>query len=129
VLFGLLPPRWRISGAIAAGGPLFALLRWAPDLPVAAILLGLASFGWGPYFAFDRTMMQRLVPDDVRSRLAGARMTISSLGFPLGSAIGGALIGAVGVPVLILAVGGAYLAVGTLPLLAYPGARAGQNAE
>jgi hypothetical protein len=74
-------------------------------------------------------MMQRLVPDDVRSRLAGARMTISSLGFPLGSAIGGALIGAAGVPVLILAVGGAYLAVGTLPLLAYPGARAGQNAE
>ena len=129
VLFGRLPQRWRISGAIAAGAPLFALLRWAPDLPVAAILLGLASFGWGPYFAFDRTMMQRLVPDDVCSRLAGARMTISSLGFPLGSAIGGALIGAVGVPVLILAVAGAYLALGTLPLLAHPGSRAGQNAE
>jgi predicted MFS family arabinose efflux permease len=125
VLFGRLPPRWRISGAIAAGAPLFALLRWAPDLPVAAILLGLATFGWGPYFAFDRTMMQRLVPDDVRSRLAGARMTISSLGFPLGSAIGGALIGVVGVPVMILAVGGAYLALGTLPLFANPG----QNAE
>ena len=67
-------------------------------------------------------MMQRLVPDDVRSRLAGARMTISSLGFPLGSAIGGALIGVVGIPVTILAVGGAYLLLGTLPLLAYPGA-------
>jgi len=129
VLFGRLPPRWRISGAIAAGAPLFALLRWAPDLPVAAILLGLATFGWGPYFAFDRTMMQRLVPDDVRSRLAGARMTISSLGFPLGSAIGGALIGAAGVPVMILAVGGGYLALGTLPLLAYPGTCPGQNAE
>jgi MFS family permease len=129
VLFGRLPPRWRISGAIAAGAPLFALLRWAPDLPAAAILLGLATFGWGPYFAFDRTMMQRLVPDDVRSRLAGARMTISSLGFPLGSAIGGALIGVVGIPVMILAVGGAYLALATLPLLAHPGARPRQNAE
>jgi predicted MFS family arabinose efflux permease len=125
VLFGRLPPRWRISGAIAAGAPLFALLRWAPDLPAAAILLGLATFGWGPYFAFDRTMMQRLVPDDVRSRLAGARMTISSLGFPLGSAIGGALIGAVGVPVMILAVGAAYLPLGILPRVA----QAGQNAE
>jgi predicted MFS family arabinose efflux permease len=129
VLFGCLPPRWRISSAIAAGAPLFALLRWAPDLPVAAILLGLATFGWGPYFAFDRTMMQRLVPGDVRSRLAGARMTISSLGFPLGSAIGGALIGVVGIPVMILAVGGAYLALATLPLLAHPGARPRQNAE
>lgn len=129
VLFARLPPGWRISGAIAAGAPLFALLRWAPDLPVAAILLGLATFGWGPYFAFDRTMMQRLVPDEVRSRLAGARMTISSLGFPLGSAIGGALIGVVGVPVMILAVGGAYLLLGALPLLAYRGAQAGQNAE
>jgi predicted MFS family arabinose efflux permease len=126
VLFGRLPPRWRISGAIAAGAPLFALLRWAPDLPVAAILLGLATFGFGPYFAFDRTLMQRLVPDDVRSRLAGARMTISSLGFPLGSAIGGALIGVAGVPVMILAVGGAYLPLATLPLLANRGARPGR---
>ena len=87
---------------------------------MAAILLGLATFGWGPYFAFDRTMMQRLMPDDVRSRLAGARMTISSLGFPLGSAIGGALIGAAGVPAMILAVAGAYLALGTRPLLTIP---------
>ncbi len=126
VLFGRLPPRWRISGAIAAGAPLFALLRWAPDLPVAAILLGLATFGFGPYFAFDRTMMQRLVPDAVRSRLAGARMTISSLGFPLGSAIGGALIGVAGVPVMVLAVGGAYLPLATLPLLANRGARPGR---
>jgi hypothetical protein len=70
-------------------------------------------------------MMQRLVPDDVRSRLAGARMTISSLGVPLGSAIGGALIGAVGVPVMILAVGVAYLPLGILPRVA----QAGQNAE
>jgi hypothetical protein len=73
--------------------------------------------------------MQRLVPGDVRSRLAGARMTISSLGFPLGSAIGGALIGVVGIPVMILAVGGTYLALATLPLLAHPGARPRQNAE
>ena len=136
-LFGRLPPRWRIGSALAVGAPLFGLLRLAPDLPVAAVLLGLATFGWAPYFAFDRTLMQRLVPDDVRGRLAGARMSVSSLGFPLGSAIGGALIGAVGVPAMILAIAGAYLALGPLPALASglgahpdvrPVARAGQNA-
>ncbi len=101
-----------------SGAPLFGLLRLAPDLAVAAILLGLASFAWGPYYVFDRTLVQRLVPDDKRSQVFGERMTISSLGFPLGSAIGGALLGAFGVPAVILAIACAYAALGLLPLLA-----------
>ncbi len=137
-LFGRLPLGWRIGGAICVSAPLFWLLRLAPDLPVAAVLLGLATFCSAPYFAFDRTLMQRLVPEDVLGRLAGARMTVSSLGFPLGSAIGGGLIGAAGVPAVILVIAAAFLALGALPPLAwtlssYPGARpaapAGQNAE
>jgi MFS family permease len=135
---GAAAPWLRIGALIACGAPLFGLLRFAPDLPVAAVLLGLATFCWGPYFALDRTFTQRLVPDDVRGRLVGVRMAVSSLGFPLGSAIGGALIGAAGAPTMILAVAAAYLALGSLPLLAsgvhvYPAARpvtpAGQNAE
>ena len=127
-LSGRLAPALRIGGVIACGAPLFGLLRFAPDLAVAVVLLGLANFAWGPYFALDRTLTQRLVPDDVRSRLMGARMAISSLGFPLGSAIGGALIGAMGVPALILAIAGACLTLGSLPLLvsglgAWPGVR------
>ena len=115
-LFGVIAAPWvRIATVIACGAPPFALLRVAPDLPAAAVLLGLAAFSWAPYFAFDRTLMQRLVPDNVRSAVAGARMTLTSLGFPLGSTIGGALIGAVGVPAMILAIAGAYL---TLALLA-----------
>ena len=116
-LSGRLPPRLRIGAVIACGAPLFGLLRFAPDLPAAVVLLALATFGWGPYFALDRTLVQRLVPDDVRSRLLGARMTISSLGFPLGSVIGGVLLGAIGVPVMIPVIAGAYLALGSLPLL------------
>ena len=116
-LSGRLPPRLRIGAVIACGAPLFGLLRFAPDLPAAVVLLALATFGWGPYFALDRTLVQRLVPDDVRSRLLGARMTISSLGFPLGSVIGGVLLGAIGVPAMILVIAGAYLALGSLPLL------------
>lgn len=135
-LFSRLPVGWRIGCALAVAAPLFGLLRLAPDLPVAAVLLGLATFGCAPYFAFDRTLMQRLVPDDVRSRLAGARMTVSSLGFPLGSAAGGALIGAVGVPAMIVVIAGFFLAFAALPVLAvglsaHPGASgaacAGQN--
>lgn len=135
-LFGRLPAGWRIGGGIAVAAPLFGLLRLAPDLPVAAVLLGLATFGGAPYFAFDRTLTQRLIPDDARSRLAGARMTVSSLGFPLGSAAGGALIGAVGAPTMILVIAGAFLALAWLPVLAVGltarsgaryAARAGQN--
>ena len=62
--------------------------------------------------------MQRLVPDEVRSRVAGARMTISSLGFPLGSAAGGTVTGGLGVTGTVLAVAGSGLALGLLPLLA-----------
>lgn len=95
-----------------------SLPRFAPDLAAVAILLGLATFAWGPYFAFERTLMQRLVPDEVRSRVVGARMTISSLGFPLGSTIGGAAIGGLGVPAVVLAIACSYLLLGLLPLLA-----------
>jgi hypothetical protein len=45
-------------------------------------------------------------------------MTISSLGFPLGSAIGGVLAGGIGVTGAILAIAGSCLALGLLPLLA-----------
>ena len=100
----------------------FGLLRLAPDLAVAVVLLGLAAFAWGPYYVFERTLVQRLVPDDIRSRLAGTKMMISSLGFPLGSAIGGALVGAIGVPAVVLAIACAYLTLSLLPLLA-PGLR------
>jgi hypothetical protein len=62
--------------------------------------------------------MQRLVPREVLSRVAGARMTISSLGFPLGSAIGGLLAGGIGVRGAMLAIACSALALGLLPLLA-----------
>lgn len=114
---GLAPPR-RIGVVILTGAPLFGLLGLAPGLAAAVILLGLATFAWGPYYVFERTLVQRLVPDDMRSRLVGARMTISSLGFPLGSAVGGALLGGIGVPGVILAVACSYLALGLLPLFA-----------
>ena len=64
--------------------------------------------------------MQRLVPEDVRSQAVGAQLTVTSLGFPLGSAVGGAVISGIGVPAVIAAIACAYLALGLLPLLAPP---------
>ncbi len=117
-LSGRLPPSPRLAVVIGTGATLFGLLYLAPGLAVAAILLGLATFAWGPYYVFERTLMQRLVPDEVRSRVAGARMTISSLGFPLGSAAGGVVISGIGVRGVVLAIACAGLALGLLPLLA-----------
>jgi MFS family permease len=117
-LAGRLPPSRRLAVVIAAGAPWFGLLCLAPGLAVAAVLLGLATFAWGPYYVFERTLMQRLVPREILSRVAGARMTISSLGFPLGSAIGGVLAGGIGVRGAIVAIACSYLALGVLPLLA-----------
>jgi predicted MFS family arabinose efflux permease len=117
-LSGRLPPSPRLAAVIGAGAALFGALALAPGLAVAAVLLGLATFAWGPYYVFERTLMQRLVPDQVRSRVAGARMTISSLGFPLGSAVGGTVTGGIGVTGTVLVVAGSGLALGLLPLLA-----------
>ncbi|HET9974512.1 MAG TPA: MFS transporter [Streptosporangiaceae bacterium] len=117
-LSGRLPPSPRLAAVIGAGAALFGSLALAPGLVVAAVLLGLATFAWGPYYVFERTLMQRLVPDQVRSRVAGARMTLSSLGFPLGSAAGGTVTGGIGVTGTVLVVAGSGLALGLLPLLA-----------
>ena len=117
-LSGRLPPSPRLAVVIGTGASLFGLLSLAPDLAVAALLLGLATFAWGPYYVFERTLMQRLVPDEVRNRVAGARMTISSLGFPLGSAVGGTVTSGIGVPGTVLVVACSGLALGLLPLLA-----------
>jgi predicted MFS family arabinose efflux permease len=117
-LSGRLPPSPRLAAVIGTGAALFGSLALAPGLAVAAVLLGLATFAWGPYYVFERTLMQRLVPDQVRSRVAGARMTISSLGFPLGSAAGGTVTGRIGVTGTVLVVACSGLALGLLPLLA-----------
>jgi hypothetical protein len=48
-LSGRLPPSPRLAAVIGVGAALFGLLSLAPGLAVAAVLLGLATFAWGPY--------------------------------------------------------------------------------
>ena len=121
VLFGLplflrLPERVRLAAVIAAGAPAFAALALVGSLAVAAALVAVASFLWGPYYAIERSRFQRGVPDDVRGQVTGARAALCALGFPLGSAAGGLLLA--GMPttsvVMLLALG--YLVLAVVPL-------------
>lgn len=109
-LFLRLPVRARLPVVIAAGAPALAGLALTSSLPVAAALVAVASFLWGPFYAIERSLFQRAVPDEVRGQVTGARAAVTSLGFPLGSAAGGLLLsGSVFVAVTVLAV--AYVAL------------------
>lgn len=112
-LFLRLPVRARLPAVIAAGVPALAGLAATSSLPVAAALVAVASFLWGPFYAIERSLFQRAVPDDVRGQVTGARAAVTSLGFPLGSAAGGVLLsGSVSSAVIALAVAYLVLALG-----------------
>ncbi|MFS8097257.1 MFS transporter [Lentzea alba] len=120
VLFGLpmflrLPQRVRLPFVIAAGAPALAALVFTEVLPVAAVLVAVSSFLWGPYYAIERSMFQRAVPDDVRGQVTGARAAMTSPGYPLGSAAGGLLLtGSTAIAVVVLAA--AYVVLAAVPL-------------
>lgn len=97
----------RVSAALVSGAPLFALLALAGNVGVAVALVAIASFLWGPYYVVQRTLVQRLVPADARNQVVGARMAISPLGFPLGSAAGGLLLDHISTDVVIVAMSAA----------------------
>lgn len=114
-LFLRLPDNARLPVVIAAGAPALAALAVTDVLVVAAVLVAVASFAWGPYYAIERSLFQRSVPDDVRGQVTGARAAVSALGFPLGSAAGGVLLsGATTTAVLVLAAG--YVVLAAVPL-------------
>lgn len=121
VLFGLplflrLPRRLRLPVVIAAGAPALAGLVLTDVPAVAAALVAVASFVWGPFYAIERSAFQRGVPDEVLGQVTGARTAVCSLGFPLGSAAGGLLFaGPTSVAVIALAL--AYPVLALVPLI------------
>jgi MFS family permease len=119
-LFGGLPPGRRLGAVLVSGAPPFAALAVVTELPLAVLLAGLASFAWGPYYVLERSLVQRLVPDDARGRVFGARLALSSWGFPVGAAIGGAVLAAAGARPMVLGLAGTFLGLGLLALLAPP---------
>jgi predicted MFS family arabinose efflux permease len=110
-----LRPAWRIPGVVLAGAVPFAVLSITRDLVPAVLLVAVAGACWGPYFAVERTLVQRLTPEAVRGSVMGARTAISSLGFPAGSAVAGTLSAGLGpVPVVVVTAVGYLLVAATV---------------
>ncbi|MFB9690287.1 MFS transporter [Amycolatopsis plumensis] len=110
-----LRPKWRIPAVVLAGTVPFALLTIAGALVPAVVLVAVAGACWAPYFAVERTLVQRLTPDAVRGSVMGARAAISLLGFPAGSAVAGRLSAGLGpIPVVAIATAGYVLVAATV---------------
>lgn len=80
---------------------------------LAAVFVAIAAIPDGSFFPISRTVQQRLIPAAVRGRVQGAKGALGVAGFPLGSAVGGLLVAAIGTrPVaVIMALGYVLLAL------------------
>jgi MFS family permease len=88
--------------------PLF-LIR---QLPVAMLFLGVAGASWAPYTPLETTLLQRLVPAEIRGQIFGARHSLVGAAAPLGAAVGGALLQYLSAPLVIAISGVACILAG-----------------
>jgi len=56
------------------------------------VFLGLAGAAWTPYTPMETSLLQRLVPAEVRGQVFGARLALVVAAAPLGAAFGGVLL-------------------------------------
>ncbi len=92
-------------------GIVFAPVAFVGNWALAAVFVAASAIPDGTFFPFARTIQQRMVPSGFRGRVQGAKATLGVAGFPLGSAVGGLLIGAFGPrPVAVV------IALGYLPV-------------
>ncbi|MGI8689101.1 MAG: MFS transporter [Thermomicrobiales bacterium] len=68
------------------------LLAFVRDLPLVLILYGLAGWVWAPYKAVSDTLLQRLIPKNLRGRIFGISAATTSAAGPLGAGAGGILL-------------------------------------
>ena len=100
---------WLFSGALSA----FAFTR---NFPLALLLLGLGGFGMLLFFSTANTVLQTIVPDEMRGRVMGVWGLVFGAMIPLGSLEAGALATWLGSPIT-LAFGAAICAVAALVAL------------
>ena len=101
----LISQRWtrsRRPGVALAMIVLLSGLSLAPLIvlhifPLALIAMGLAGLAAAPYPVVEQSITQRLVPQQVRGRIFGARGALNVAGYPLGGMLGGVLVGTLGV--------------------------------
>ena len=110
-------PGVTLAYLLLLSGLTLAPLIFIRTLPLALLIMCLAGLTSAPYYVLEQSIIQRLVPDQVRGQIFGARSALNAAGYPLGSMLGGVLSGLLGVPfalgaavLLCLAMGITYLA-------------------
>jgi MFS family permease len=104
-----LSHRWRPSIALpmiaVLWGALLCPLFFIRQLPLAMLFLGAAGASWAPYTPMETTLLQRLVPAEMRGQVFGARHSLVVAAAPLGAAFGGVLLQYLSAP-LVIAISG-----------------------
>jgi MFS family permease len=121
-----LSHRWRPSIALpmiaVLWGALLCPLFFIRELPLAMLFLGLAGASWAPYTPMETTLLQRLVPAEIRGQVFGARHSLVVAAAPLGAAFGGVLLHYLSAP-LVIALSGLACILAGLGGLASPSLR------
>src|SRR5262249_33909494 len=111
-----LSRRWQPSLALpmiaVLWGGLLCPLFFIRQLPLAMLFLGAAGASWAPYTPMETTVLQRLVPAEMRGQVFGARHSLVAAAAPLGAAFGGMLLQYVSAPVVIALSGVACILAG-----------------
>lgn len=91
-------PGVTLAYLLLLSGLTLAPLIFIRTLPLALLVLCLVGLTSAPYYVLEQSIIQRLVPDQVRGQIFGARSALNAAGYPLGSMLGGVLSGLLGVP-------------------------------
>jgi predicted MFS family arabinose efflux permease len=116
--------RWRPSVALPMiavfWGALLCPLFFIRQLPLAMLFLGVAGASWAPYTPMEVTLLQRLIPVEIRGQVFGARHSLVVAAAPLGAAFGGVLLQYLSAPLVIAVSGIACILAGLGGLLSPP---------
>ncbi len=104
-----LAHRWRPSIALpmiaVLWGAVLCPLLFIRQLPLAMLFLGLGGAAWAPYTPMETSLLQRLVPAEIRGQVFGARHSLVVPAAPLGAALGGVMLQYLSAP-LVIAISG-----------------------
>jgi hypothetical protein len=81
------------------------------------LFLAVAGASWAPYAPMETTLLQRLIPAEIRGQVFGAWHSLVVAAAPLGAAFGGVLLEYLSAPLVIAISGLACILVGLAGLL------------
>jgi MFS family permease len=112
----ILPTRVMALGGIGIFSAALALFAFTRNLYLETLLLAFVGFGIVLYFSTSNTVLQSIVPDEMRGRVMGIWTLIFGVMIPLGSLQAGLMADLLGTPATI-AIGALTCAVAALVTL------------